>query len=1002
MTYSLGWRVRAWDNARPMSAADTALPPTNGALTAPPPPATAQATDEALARFDQAAVSAGIELPNPTDWRTPAGAVFGASAFVAHFAATQPGEMAELLRSGRLARPSADGEYERLLRAYTDAVDPDGADEASVLRALRLFRRRESVRLAWRDLAGYADFDEVLAEQTALADACIRVALERAEAKLRARHGTPRDTEGSPQCLLVLGMGKLGGGELNFASDIDLIFVYGEPGQTDGERPLDNGDFFTRVGQQLIRLLHEQTPEGLTYRVDMRLRPFGDSGPLVVHVDQLEQYLVTQAREWERFALVKARPITGDAATREAVSQLLRPFVFRRYLDFGAFEALRDLKTRLERQVERKGLHGNVKYARGGIREIEFIAQAFQLIRGGHDSDLRQRSLLAVLNALVARGELPPDTVAALADAYRYLRRLENRLQAWADARTHELPNDPDARARLAWTMGAANWDALEQDLAAHTGRVHDCFVHVFNLPAEGELAAAEDDALARVWDDELAPNSADECLAAVGFGEPSEARRQLAALRGSPRFRSLSATARERLDRLMPLLLADIGAADAPERNLARLLKLLEAVARRSVYLSLLTEHAAARRRLVELCAASPWIADFVTSHPVLLDELIDPASLFEPPDRASVAAEIDQALADVAADDLEAQMDRLRHVKQVNVLRVAAVDITGRLPLMRVSDRLTWIAEATLAAANRLVYRQTVARFGRPVARFDDREREPAFGVVGYGKLGGFELGYGSDLDLVFLHEGGADLGTDGERSVDNATFFARLAQRLVHFLNTPTPAGTLYEIDTRLRPNGSAGLLVSSLPAYEQYQRNAAWTWEHQALVRARMVVGSGPLSDAFDGVRCGILRQPRDRVETARTVTEMRERMVRELAKGGRERFDLKQDRGGVADIEFMVQYGVLAGACNTPLLVEYTDNIRLLEALADAGELGSEAAALLTDAYRAFRTRIHRMALLGESAIVEADDELGHYRQAVARLWDQWFGAAESEATADPG
>ncbi len=1001
VTPSLGLLARTWDNASVMTPCDLELP-SPGPLAAAPPPATAQAADEALARFDQAAAAAGVALPADASWRGPARAVFGASAFVAHFAATQPQEIAELLDSGRLGRAMAHGEHERLLRDYADAARAQGGDDAALLRALRLFRRRESVRLAWRDLAGYAGIDETLAEQTALADACIRVALEHVEARLQTRHGIPRDSGGAPQRLLVLAMGKLGGGELNFASDVDLIFVYGEPGQTDGHRPLDNGDFFTRVGQQLIRLLHERTADGLAYRVDMRLRPFGDSGPLVVHVDQLEQYLVTQAREWERFALVKARPITGDAATSDAVSALLRPFVFRRYLDFGAFEALRDLKTRLERQVERKGLHGNVKYARGGIREIEFIAQAFQLIRGGHDPDLRQRSLLAVLNALAARGELAPETVDALAGAYRYLRRLENRLQAWADARTHALPSDAAACARLAWTMGARDWAALERDLAAHTERVHACFAHVFNLPNEGDAAAAEDESLARVWEGELTPDSADERLAAAGFGEPGEARRRLEALRHSSRLRSLSATARARLDRLMPLLLADIGAAEAPERNLARLLTLLEAVARRSVYLSLLTEHAAARRRLVELCAASPWIADFVTRHPILLDELIDPASLFEPPDRASVAAEIDEALAGVAADDLEAQMDRVRHVKQANVLRVAAVDITGRLPLMRVSDRLTWIAEAVLEAAHRLVYRQTVARFGRPVARFDDGEREPAFGVVGYGKLGGFELGYGSDLDLVFLHEGGTDLGTEGARSVDNATFFARLAQRLVHFLNTPTPAGTLYEIDTRLRPNGSAGLLVSTLGAYEQYQRNAAWTWEHQALVRARMVVGSDALIEAFDAVRSRVLRQPRERAQTASTVAEMRERMVHELAKGDQQRFDLKQGRGGVADIEFMVQYGVLAGACNTPLLVEYTDNIRLLEALAEAGELEREAAALLTDAYRALRTRIHRLALLGEPAVVAPDDELEHYRQAVARIWDQWLGAPDGAGTADSG
>jgi glutamate-ammonia-ligase adenylyltransferase len=963
------------------------------AALAAPPPATAEAGARALERFEEAAAAADVVLPPGADWRASARVVFAASQFAAGFAETQPREMAELLHSGRLARAADDGELEALLRARLHPEGEAGLDDATLLRGLRVFRRRESLRLAWRDIAGGVAVDEILAEQTALADACIRVALEHVEAHLRQRHGVPRDRAGKAQQLLVLGMGKLGGGELNFASDIDLIFVYGAQGETDGARPLDNGDFFTRVGQQLIHALQQQTVDGMAYRVDMRLRPFGDSGPLVMHLDQLEQYLVTQAREWERFALVKARPVAGDAATSEAVAALLRPFVFRRYLDFGAFEALRDLKHRLERQVERKGLHGNIKYARGGIREIEFIGQAFQLIRGGREPRLRQRRLLAVLVALAELGELAPETVTALRSAYRYLRRLENRLQAWSDARTHALPHDPTARARIAWVMGASDWAGLERELDGHTSRVHECFAHVFNLPEASAGQASDHERLARVWEGELGAEDGDDALAGAGFGQPQEARERLARLRHSTRYRTLSATARARLDRLMPLLLVDIGATEAPERTLARLLTLLEAVARRSVYLSLLAEHAAARRRLVELCSASPWIADFVTRHPILLDELIDPASLFEPPDRASVAAAIETGLAGVADDDLEGQMDRLRHIKQVNVLRVAAVDITGRLPLMRVSDRLTWIAEAVLEAAHRLVYHQTVARFGRPLAAFEEGEREPAFGIVAYGKLGGFELGYGSDLDLVFLHEGGTDRGTDGARSVDNATFFARLAQRLVHFLNTPTPAGTLYEIDTRLRPNGSAGLLVSTLPAFEQYQQDAAWTWEHQALVRARMVVGPTPLIDTFDAIRSRVLRQRRDRGATAETVAAMRDRMVRELAQGNGTRFDIKQDRGGVADIEFMVQYGVLVGACETPPLVDYTDNIRLLEALAEAGELEADAAAVLTDAYRAFRARIHRLALLDEPAVIEPDGELDRHRQAVARLWGEWLGAA---------
>jgi glutamate-ammonia-ligase adenylyltransferase len=979
-----------------MTTADAAIA-ARGVLEYAPPAATASAGASARDRFEAAVAAAGVELGWSTAQARQAEAVFGASDFCARFAAAEPAHMAALIASARLERDMAAGEYEALLR---EALGGGAAalDEKMLCRELRVFRRRESLRLAWRDLVGLATIETTLAEQSALADACIRLASEHVEAMLRQRFGVPRDSSGRSQELVVLGLGKLGGGELNFASDVDLVLVFGERGQTDAPRGLDNNDFFTRVGQQLIRMLQERTVDGVAYNVDMRLRPFGDSGPLVVHLDQLEQYLLTQAREWERFALVKARPIAGDAATIEQVETLLRPFVFRRYLDFGAFEALRDLKARLERQVERKGLQGNIKYARGGIREIEFIAQAFQLIRGGREPRLRQRGLLPVLRALGELGELDPETLAELASAYRYLRALENRVQARDDARTHALPRDADARARVAWTMGAPDWAGLEQRLAEHTGAVHRCFVDVFNPPTDS--SGEDEQPLTRVWEGELDRDGCEARLARAGFGDPGAVYDRLQSLRHSARFRSLTATARERLDRLMPTLLADVAGTDAPDRTLNRILPLLEAVARRSVYLALLTEHAAARRRLIELCAASPWIAEFVARHPILLDELIDPASLFEPPDRASVAAEIDAAVAGLAADDIEGQMDALRHVKQVNVLRVAAVDITGRLPLMRVSDRLTWIAEAVLAAATRMVYDQMRARFGRPLARIDGVDREPVFGIVGYGKLGGYELGYGSDLDLVFLHEGGEDRGTDGPRDVDHATFFARLAQRLVHFLSTSTPAGTLYEVDMRLRPNGSAGLLVSTLTAYARYQTESAWTWEHQALVRARMIVGPEPLAAGFERVRARVLRQPRDPRSTASAVVDMRDRMLRELAQGDGARFDLKQGRGGVADIEFMVQYAVLAGACDSPLLVDYTDNIRLLEVMAETGVLDNPTAAMLTDAYRSFRARIHRLALLDEAAVVEPDDALAGHRRAVAELWRQWIAVEAADTGAE--
>lgn len=942
-----------------------------------------EAFDGALARQGDAAVTSA-------DARQRLRAAFAASDFLTSVARAQPRAIADLLADP----PASARDAEQYRRRLTDRIEEAAGDEAALASVLRRFRAAESARIAWRDLFGLAPIDTVLREQSALADICVALALEHVEAGLRERHGVPRNGSGEAQSLVVLGMGKLGGRELNFSSDIDLVLVFGESGRTDGQRPIDNAEFFTRVSQRLIRLLDERTADGFVYRVDMRLRPFGASGPLVVHLGQLEQYLLTQAREWERFALVKARPLTGAAATVRELEALLRPFVFRRYLDFGAFEALRNLKARLEREVARKGLQGNVKYGRGGIREIEFIAQAFQLIRGGREPRLRTRRLTEALLVLADTGELSVRVVDELLQAYRYLRRVENRLQLFADERVHALPQGPRDTAHLAWLMGEPDVGAFRAALKAHMDRVHARFNQVFNVPAEEERVA---DPLKAVWEGEVDADVARERLAATGFTEPGEVEARLRALRSSTRYRSLTTTARDRFDRLLPLILYDAGETAMAEQTLNRLLALLEAVARRSVYLSLLVEHAGARRRLVELCAASPWIAEFVTGHPILLDELLDPDSLFEAPDRASVEQEIADALSGVGADDLEAQMDALRQVKQVNVLRVAAVDITGRLPLMRVSDHLTWIAEAILEAVARVVRQQMTARHGCPRVDRGAGPEEPAFGIAAYGKLGGLELGYGSDLDLVFLHDGDEEaLGTDGERPLDNSTYFGRLTQRIIHFLNTATPAGVLYEIDTRLRPNGASGALVSSISAFARYQHENAWTWEHQALVRARMVVTDASLGERFTRVRADVLRRRRDPEELRVRVVDMRERMRRELAQESGARFDLKQARGGVADIEFVVQYEVLRRAADTPALIEFTDNIRLIEVLAEAGHLTADEARLLTDAYRAYRSRVHRLALLGRPAVVEPDAELEGFRDAVAALWHRRMAPANGD------
>jgi glutamate-ammonia-ligase adenylyltransferase len=913
-------------------------------------------------------------------------AVWAASEFVAQNCIRDPGLLAELVSSGDLG-----GRYGAA--AYRQRLTPrlaDCGDEPALGAALRRFRRREMIRIAWRDLAGWADLAETLADLSQLAGACLEGALDWLEPRLAQELGTPTGLRSNrPQRLVVIGMGKLGAGELNFSSDIDLILAYGEEGECDGgHRPLSNQEYFTVLAQRLIYALHTPTAEGFVFRVDTRLRPFGDSGPLVMGFEAMEEYYQAHGREWERYAWIKAAVVAGDRVAGERLMALLKPFVYRRYLDFSAFESLRAMKALIEAEVKRKGMADNIKLGAGGIREIEFIGQAFQLIRGGREPLLQQRAILPVLRHLVKDDLLPPHVITELSAAYEFLRRTENRLQEYADQQTHRLPADEAGRERLAHAMGYADWGVFSFALDRHRRRVQGHFEQVFAAPQTGQSDGNAQ--LAQVWSGALQHGAAEKALRAAGYAQPAESLSALEGFRDSASCRQLSAAGRSRLDHLMPLLLAAAAAARQPDVTLARLLDLLERIARRSTYIALLEENPMALSQLVRLCAASPWIATLLTRHPLLLDELLDPRTLYAPLKRDALAAGLAADLARVDGGDLEQQMEALRHFQQANVLRVAAADIAGVFPLMVVSDHLTEIAEVCIGAALDLAGAHLRARHGSPRCRIDGETAEPGFAVIGYGKLGGIELGYGSDLDLVFLHgSDGEELGTQGERPLDNAVFFARLGQRLIHILTAHTPAGILYEVDMRLRPSGASGMLVSGLGAFAQYQRHDAWTWEHQALVRARFIAGDPRVAEGFAAIRREVLARPRDPAQLKREVREMRERMRRELGQPQADRFDLKQDAGGIADIEFMVQYGVLAWAHEHPSLLLYTDNIRLLEGFAREGLLAARDAASLSDIYRAYRAKVHQLTLLKEAAVVDAGAFAGE-RAAVMRLWDELF------------
>ncbi|MDX1433385.1 MAG: bifunctional [glutamate--ammonia ligase]-adenylyl-L-tyrosine phosphorylase/[glutamate--ammonia-ligase] adenylyltransferase [Gammaproteobacteria bacterium] len=949
---------------------------------APLPAALEQASRERYAALRDAY---GDDLPALDALPGDAARVLACSEYVAASCSRHPEMLRGLLDSGDLESAHADAGAGFYTQATARSVD-GCEDESTLMQALRTLKRREMVRIAWRDIARLASFEETLAETSRFADAVLRASVERLHAWQVRELGEPTGRDGEPQELYVLALGKLGAGELNFSSDIDLIYCFAQAGATHGgRRELSNDEYFRRLGQRLINVLSKRTDSGFVFRVDMRLRPFGASGPMALNFDSLEDYYQSHGRDWERYALIRARFVTGNSDEGEALLERLRPFVYRRYFDFGALESIREMKVMIADEIERKGLHDNVKLGPGGIREIEFTGQAFQMVRGGRQAELRDRRILNVIRILGERGYLPAFAVEELGGAYRFLRTTEHRLQQVGDRQEHTLPEDEAGRAVLAAGMGFADWAGFARVLSRHRQRVNAQFSQVFGGEVDTNV---NDDALASLWSGNLDAEQAVAVLHAEGYADDQAdaACNLIARLKESYTLRVMDAEGRKRLARVMPDLLRAVASQARPSVTLQRIFDIVEAIARRSAYLALLAERPLALSQLVRLCAASPWITSELARHPVLLAALLDPRPLYAPLDPLAPAAEAARRLAAVGESDLEQEMEVLRQFKHANVLHVAAADVSRVMPLMVVSDHLTAIAEVSLRKVVALAWRDMTARYGEPcMGEEGARERAP-FAIAAYGKLGGIELGYGSDLDIVFLHGGrGPRQQTDGERSVDNAVFFGRLGQRIIHYLTTATAEGTLYELDFRLRPAGNKGLLVNGIEALRDYLFDEAWTWEHQALVRARVVAGSEALATRFAEIRREVLLAERDPQTLQREVREMRERMRRELGSGDSGEFDLKQDAGGIADIEFMVQYAALRWASRLGNYLDYTDNIRLLEGIAHNRLMAAGDVELLTDAYRAYRTRVHALALQQETA-VKGDDELEKLRQGVLRVW----------------
>ncbi|HSO21021.1 MAG TPA: bifunctional [glutamate--ammonia ligase]-adenylyl-L-tyrosine phosphorylase/[glutamate--ammonia-ligase] adenylyltransferase [Desulfosarcina sp.] len=950
----------------------------------------------------RAVEAGGWIFPDGADGARALAQAFAFSDFVAASCIRHPRMVLELVDSQDLLSVYDADQMTRRLAPMLQPAARIGAQDGleammTVLKsALRAFRRREMVRIAVRDLSGMADLDETMADLSALAAATIDGALELIYACMLETDGTPRDEAGTIQRLAVLGMGKLGAGELNFSSDVDLIFSFPASGETSGgRRSFSNEAFFTRVCRYLIQAIGETTADGFVFRVDTRLRPYGDSGPLVMTFDHMEDYYQSQGREWERYALIKADVIAGDREAGRRLLGRLKPFVFRRYLDFGVFESLRDMKQKITAEVRRKKLHDNIKLGRGGIREIEFFGQMFQLIRGGVLPVLQQPAIQTVLETLATEGFVPPAVCRELTAAYRFLRLTEHRLQELDDRQTHALPSDDLDRLRLARAMGFDAWDAYRRTLDDHRHRVRTHFDGLLESDAEPAAdgpSVRPPSGLSEVWSHPVSAADRQRLLATAGFQDGAAVEALLKSYKSEPATRTLSTAGRRRLDRLIPRVLEAAAACEDPETVLQRVLELLKRIQQRTSYLSLLLEYPTALAHLIRLVAASPWIAAFLSRHPVVLDELLDPRPLYAPPGSEALRRNLARQLATVPDDDPEYQIESLCIFRQINTLRVAASDITSTLPLMKVSDHLTWIAEAILEWVVQISWNHIVQKHGRPACSLNARTCGQGFAVIGYGKLGGIELGYASDLDLVFLHAAAPGETTGGDRPIDNAHFFSRLGQRVVHMLSTHTAAGMLYETDMRLRPNGSAGLLVSHVDGFESYQMEKAWTWEHQALIRARPITGDAALSAAFSEIRKKILCRRREPETLKAEVRDMRERMRRHRLTASPDQIDVKEDAGAIVDIEFLVQYLVLQHAADHPEIVRWTDNVRLLQALAEAGILEGADAYRLRQAYLIYRAVAHRLNLQERSTLIDAR-RFEHLRHLVQRLWRQSLTAS---------
>lgn len=916
--------------------------------------------------------------------------IFALSDFVAQSLIQQPSLVQDIF-ANNLLESSFDHEQ---LKAQLHNLLTEVEDELQLHSVLRQFRRKQMVILAWRELTGRCTLSESFATLSFLADQFIVQSLNWLYQLQCKELGTPIGESGQKQTMYVLAMGKLGGKELNFSSDIDLIFTYPERGKTQGgRRVIESPNFFTKLGQRLISALNQITVDGFVFRVDMRLRPFGDSGPLVSTFASLEDYYQSHGREWERYAMVKARVLGDEGQYKHALQQMLWPFVFKRYVDFSAIESLRKMKAMINAEVRRKQLTDNIKLGLGGIREVEFVAQAFQLIHGGRYPELQNKGLQETLAAIQALQLMSTECVTSLLTSYQFLRKLENVLQQIADKQTQILPTDERDKLRVLRVMQFSCWQDFYQQLMSHMDNVHQIFRDVIGeqKDEEDETAKVFND----IWQLQLTEQEMSELLwQQVKQEKVKKTQVEIFAnyiidLKKEVQRRPVGSRGQETLEKLLPKVLAAVCEYALPAQLLTRVQQIILNTMRRTAYLELLNENQGALQQLLKLCSASPRVATQLGRYPILLDELLDPKRLYHPTPLDSYRSELQQFMLRVPEEDLEQQMEALRQFKQMQFLHIATADIAGGIKLTEVSDHLTCLSEALLNYVVQIAWNQITEKFGLP-SNVQGTDRK-GFAVIAYGKMGGWELGYGSDLDVVFLHESKLTGVTNGERSIDNQLFYFRLAQRIIHLFSTRTNSGVLYEIDMRLRPSGDSGPLVAGISGFYRYLKEDAWTWEHQALVRSRAVLIDAEMADEFTDIRQKILALPREHSELREQVVKMRDKMREHLNKAKAAEFDLKQSPGGMVDIEFIAQYLVLANAHSFPeLLTEWSDNLRIFEACKKAQLLSELQVTQLSDAYCFIRNAAHRLSLNNQKRIV-ADSEFTEQRAVVCEIWQQLLG-----------